>query len=113
MIFNPKKLTLKEGFFRIPKDATAQAHECLRCDIIKEFWHNFTFTTSELNMSQTAGFSFALGDFEPLPLSGNIGQFFSCQGDLQGVVLVQFKGVHQQQEYFCKALTYRLLCDVG
>ena len=71
MIFNPKKLTLKEGFFRIPEDATAQAHECLRCDIIKEFWRGFTFTTSELNISQTAGYSFALGDFEPLPLSGN------------------------------------------
>ena len=70
MIFNPKELTHKTGFYRIPTDAVASAHKSLESDIIKDFWHSFSFTTSRLTVGPTDGFSFTVGEPSALPLCG-------------------------------------------
>ena len=51
MIFTPKELIKENGSFMIPKNANAIAHPCLDKDIIKEFWHNFTFGSSSVNIT--------------------------------------------------------------
>jgi len=66
MIFNPQNLTKKEGSFIFSGEIKASAHPCLNKDIFKEFWHNFTFQSSELNVDVTDRYIFSVGNAEQI-----------------------------------------------
>lgn len=70
MIFNPQNLKLTEGSFIFSGDVKALAHPCLGKDIIKVFWHNFTFSASDLNVTDAGDYIFSVGNVKPLPLDG-------------------------------------------
>lgn len=70
MIFTPKELVKTTGSIVIPKNANAIAHPCLNKDIIKEFWHSFTFGSSSLNISECDELIFSIGEAKKLPLDG-------------------------------------------
>ena len=46
--------------FYLPKAVTAKANACLNSKIIKEFFHNFSFTASELTVVNASGFIFSV-----------------------------------------------------
>ena len=71
MIFNPKNTTKKEGSFVISEKVKAIAHNCLNKDVIKEFWHNFTFRKSSLEIAECDEFIFSVGSTQKLPLDGS------------------------------------------
>ena len=70
MIFHPKNLIKTEGYFAFDGNISAIAHPCLNKDIIKELWHNFTFQSSALTISECESFTFLIGNASPLPLDG-------------------------------------------
>ena len=70
MIFNPKSFIKTEGSFTFSGNISANAHPCLNKDVIKEFWKNFTFLSSELTVSESDKFIFSVGSADPLPLDG-------------------------------------------
>ena len=70
MIFHPRNLLRGKGRFVFPKNVCVSAHPCLNKLIIKEFWHNFTFQSSELCISPCEEYIFALGNVEKIALEG-------------------------------------------
>ena len=70
MIFQPQNLILTEGSFVFSGKLCATAHPCLNKAVIKEFWNNFTYRSSELTVSECDEFVFCIGNSEKLPLNG-------------------------------------------
>ena len=70
MIFNPRENVKTAGVFEIPGEVNARAHSCLNKEIFKEFWNNFTFGASRLDLEETDGYVFSVGEAKPLPLDG-------------------------------------------
>ena len=70
MLFNPKNFVKTNGSFVFSGGINASAHPCIDKDIIKEFWHNFTFGASSLSVSHSKEFIFSVGGTEKLPLDG-------------------------------------------
>lgn len=68
MIFNPQDLIKKEGSFVFSGDVKANAHSCLNKSIIKEFWKNFTFQCSVIDVTESGEFIFTVGSAEKLVL---------------------------------------------
>ena len=62
MIFNPQNIVKEEGSFVFSGAVKATANHCLNKDIIKEFWHKFTFHSSTLEINVTNEFIFSVGD---------------------------------------------------
>lgn len=84
MIFDPKVMTPANGYFRIPKQVLATAHPCLDREVIREFWHGFTFRTTTLTVAATDASVFRIGSTEPLPLDGHA---YSIHVDESGVCI--------------------------
>ena len=76
MIFEPKNLTRAEGSFVLPRVVCARAHASLNRDIIKEFWRNFAFQSSELHISECEEYVFSVGNAERIDLDG--GEYGAC-----------------------------------
>ena len=76
MIFEPKNLTRAEGSFVLPRVVCARAHASLNRDIIKEFWRNFAFQSSELHVSECEEYVFSVGNAERIDLDG--GEYGAC-----------------------------------
>ncbi len=70
MIFHPQNVTGTEGKFTFSGEVEALAHPCLNRAVIKEFWRNFSFQASTVNVSETHDYSFSVGNAKPLPLDG-------------------------------------------
>lgn len=70
MIFHPQSIVNKEGSFSFFGNVNAIAHPCLNQDIIKEFWHSFTFQGSALNVSESKECIFSIGNTKPISLDG-------------------------------------------
>ena len=68
MIFHPHEFIKTGGSLVLSGDAYALAHPCLNTDIIKDFWHSFTYQSSTLRMTETETFVFSIGHAAPLPL---------------------------------------------
>lgn len=68
MIFNPKDLVRIPGAISLHGIVNAISHPCLNKSILKEFWYNFTYQSSELNITEREELIFSLGDAAPLPL---------------------------------------------
>ena len=62
MIFTPKMAEKKQGRYIIPKNASAVAHPCLDKSVICEFWHNFTFNSSDLSLEHSNELVFRIGN---------------------------------------------------
>ena len=71
MVFNPQSLKKTGGTFVLPAAATATANPCLEKEILKEFWHNFSFRSSTLQLTPTDAFVLMIGDAEQLSLDGH------------------------------------------
>lgn len=56
MIFHPQNLIKVDDRFVFWGDIYAIAHPCLNKDLIKNFWHSFTFNSSTLNISESKEF---------------------------------------------------------
>ena len=70
MVFHPKNTVNNGGRFTFFGNVNAIAHPCLDKNIIKEFWHNFTFQCSTLTVCQSNDFIFLIGNAKPLSLDG-------------------------------------------
>ena len=70
MIFHPQNLIKKVGSLVFSGEINAIAHPCLNKDIIKNFWHSFTFNSSTLTISESNEFIFSVGNAKPLSLDG-------------------------------------------
>ena len=70
MIFHPQNIIKTNGSFTFWGDINAIAHPCLNKNIIKEFWHNFTFQGSTLKICEGNEFVFSIGNAKPLSLDG-------------------------------------------
>jgi len=70
MIFHPKNIINLEGNFTFSNNVNAIAHPCLNKDVIKDFWKNFTFQSSELTISESSEFIFSIGNAKPISLDG-------------------------------------------
>lgn len=66
MIFHPRNLIKTTGQFLFSGKINAIAHPCLNKNIIKEFWHNFTFQSSTLNVCESNEFIFSIGNAKAL-----------------------------------------------
>lgn len=64
MIFNSESTVKKRGSFTVPENVKAVAHSCLNKSVIKEFWSNFTFGTSQLEIVETDELVFLIGNAE-------------------------------------------------
>ena len=84
MIFNPQDLITKEGSFTFFGNVDAIAHPCFNKSIIKEFWHNFTFKSSTLNVCESNEFIFSIGSTRPLSLDGSD---YSINIDTDGICI--------------------------
>lgn len=82
MIFHPQNIIKTEGSFNFWGNIQAKAHPCLDKDIIKEFWHNFTYQSSTLSISQSNEFIFSIGNTNPIPL-----------GDSEYSIHIEEKGI--------------------
>ena len=71
MVFHPQNLMKTAGQFVLSGEICAIAHPCLNKDIIKEFWHNFTYQTSTLETTEKDEFIFLVGNVKPLSLNDN------------------------------------------
>ncbi len=82
MIFTPKAIEKKQGCFIIPQNAVAIAHPCLDKSVICEFWHNFTFNSSNLALTHNNEFIFRIGS----TLKAELGDFnYSINIDSDGL----------------------------
>ena len=70
MIFHPQSLKKTEGSFVLPAAVSAVANPCMDKDILKEYWHNFSFECSALELTATDELVFAVGNAPKLPLNG-------------------------------------------
>jgi len=71
MIFHSQNTVKKQGSFTFFGNVNAISHPCLNKVIIKDFWHNFTFQSSTLRVSESDEFIFLIGNVKPLPLDGS------------------------------------------
>ena len=71
MLFTIKSAVLKEGAYHFPKTVKAIAHKALCTDAVRTLFHNFTYTASTLDMSETDALSLSIGDATPIALDGN------------------------------------------
>lgn len=70
MIFHPQSTVNNVGSFTFFGNVNAIAHPCLNKNIIKEFWSNFTFKSSTLNVCESKEYIFSLGKAKPLSFDG-------------------------------------------
>ena len=70
MIFHPQNTVKKDGAFIFSKNVIAAAAPCLNKDIIKEFWFLYSCRASTLEINETDGFLFKIGEAELLSLDG-------------------------------------------
>ena len=70
MIFHPKYCEKKTGQFVLSEQICATAHSCLDQEVLREFWSNFTFQSSEISFCATSEYVFSVGNAEKLPLDG-------------------------------------------
>ena len=70
MIFHPENTVLTGGSHLFSKDTRAVAHPCLCKEVIKEFFHGFTFSLSMLNLDPTNELIFRIGSASPLTTDG-------------------------------------------
>ena len=70
MIFHPQSTINNVGSFTFFGNVNAIAHPCLNKNIIKEFWSNFTFKSSTLNVCESKEYIFSLGKAKPLSFDG-------------------------------------------
>ena len=70
MIFRPKYYEKKAGQFALSEQICATAHSCLDQDVLREFWSNFTFQSSEISFCAASDYIFSVGNAEKLPLDG-------------------------------------------
>ena len=70
MIFHPQNIIKTKGNFAFWGDINATAHPCLNTNIVKDFWHNFTFQSSTLSIYESNEFIFSIGNAKPLSLEG-------------------------------------------
>ena len=70
MIFHPQNLKQTEGRYIFSGDLCATANSCLNKSIFREFWLNFTFQCSEIQISESEEYIFRIGKAEPLSLDG-------------------------------------------
>ena len=70
MVFNPQNITEKQGRLTILGNISAVAHQVLNKSIIKEYWHNFTFNCSSLDITESKEFIFSTGNVKPISLDG-------------------------------------------
>lgn len=68
MLFHPQSTVNNVGSFTFFGNVNAIAHPCLNKNIIKEFWSNFTFQSSTLNVSECNEYIFSIGNAKPLSL---------------------------------------------
>ena len=61
MVFVQNDLKKKEGSFVIETEVRAVAHTSVDCSVIKEFWHNFSFTSSNICFDKTEELVFEIG----------------------------------------------------
>ena len=71
MIFNPRYTLKKDGRFIIPETVKVTVHPCLNKAVIKEFWHNFTFGVSRLDISECDEMLFLIGNAKKLGIDGH------------------------------------------
>lgn len=71
MIFHPQKMIPGEGSFVFSGAVSAKAHSCLHKDVIREFWHNFSYQVSDISLEESEEYVFLLGQAEKLPLDGH------------------------------------------
>jgi len=71
MIFNNSNALKTSGSFIFSGNLCAKAHGCLSTEIIKEFWHNFTYTYSSLEIEESPELIFSVGKAEKLALDGS------------------------------------------
>lgn len=64
MIFEHQSLKEQPGAFKIGDHIQAEANSALNKGIFKEFWNNFTYTYSTLEISDTDELSFSVGNVE-------------------------------------------------
>ena len=70
MIFHPQNAFKKDGSYILPKNVIATAAPCLNKDIIKEFWFLYSCRASNLEINETDGFVFKIGEAKTLSLDG-------------------------------------------
>ena len=70
MIFHPQNAFKKDGSYILPKNVIATANPCLNKDIIKEFWFLYSCHASNLEINETDGFVFKIGEAKTLSLDG-------------------------------------------
>lgn len=70
MLFHPQNIREGEGAFVFGGTVTAVAHPCMNKDVLREFWHNFSFACSELAVTEDEGLFFSVGGVLPLPTEG-------------------------------------------
>ena len=70
MIFHPQNTVKKDGAFIFSKRIAAAASPCLNKDIIKEFWFLYSCRASTLEINETDGFVFKIGEAKELSLDG-------------------------------------------
>lgn len=70
MLFNPQFVLKKEGSFEFYGDITAVALPCFAKNVFKEFWNNFSFKSSKLEIFPKDEFIFSIGDAEKIELDG-------------------------------------------
>ena len=70
MIFNPQSLSVNGGSFVLSKKIHAVTHPCLNKDIFKEFWKNFSFGYSSVDImpSDSNKYVFSVGETSELPI---------------------------------------------
>ncbi len=68
MIILPKQEKTGEGVFSFGAAVKATAHPALDTAVAKELWHGFCQTGSDLEISHTEDWLFAIGEAEPLPV---------------------------------------------
>lgn len=70
MIFHPQNTIKTQGKYTFNGTVSAIVNPCLNKAIIKEFWHNFTFQSSTLDVKETQDYVFSIGNTKPLSLDG-------------------------------------------
>jgi hypothetical protein len=70
MLFHPQTVIKKDGTFTLSKQTAAIAHPCMSAAIIKEFWRNFSFQSSVLDVSECDELTFCVGNAQRPELQG-------------------------------------------
>lgn len=68
MIFHPQNMIKTPGSLVLSGNIRAIAHPCLNQPIIKEFWHNFTFKSTTLDIRESEDLIFLIGNAQPISL---------------------------------------------